>query len=269
LYRFDTDRLPNLSLSSDTQTLMLTQALLFASLLSTPPPPLPLPSLCGIELSPKALQLLQDVEHKLAHPVQCQTSPDLSIKKGASAHSEVAPDGVGVITLDIFRGKTESNIVHELFHLQLRTQGFSQKPRFDALPNTDDNQLTMTVMRMGDLIEHRIFYPKMRRMGFDPTADYRKEVESALSSGTYGVQLPETMSVNYAMVRLLINDPKLTQRVETFYVHQGLIQALTRGKKLVSYLLTSNPDTAPKKRKAVSDGLQIVFARNLNVKWDD
>jgi hypothetical protein len=221
-------------------------------------------AVCGIELSRPALALFHDVEHRLGKTIRCETHMEFGIL-GAS---DVAPDGTPEIILDTYEGRTEENLVHELFHLQLRAKGFPQHFKLRS-PRTANNELVQQVAeQLASLVEHRLFYPQMRRMGFDPTLQYRKALENWLSQDKlYSTAVPEKRTVSYAEVSLLIQDPVLTRRVEEWYVRQGWTDQLSRGKRLTHYLVTFNPDTPEKKRAAVAACLEIVFGRQFDLTW--
>lgn len=236
-----------------TAVLALTQSQLSSS--TTP---------CGISLSPASLNLLHDVEKRFGRAVHCETHMEFT-DLGAS---HVAADGTPEIVVDMYEGKTEENIVHELFHLQLHAKGFPQHFQVSLLPNTAAGPFQQVAEQLGSLVEHRLFYPQMRRMGLDPTRQYRKELEISLAqTRLFGVQLAEKRIVDYAEISLLIGDPTLTRTVEKWYLTEGWTAQLARGKKLAWYLANFNPDTPAKKRTAVDVGLEIVFGRKLDANW--
>jgi hypothetical protein len=142
---------------------------------------------------------------------------------GALGSSHVTSDGTPEVILDMYEGKTEENLVHELFHLQLRAKGFPQHFRVKSPPNADKKEVFQELAeQLGSLVEHRLFYPQMRRMGFDPTREYRKDLEISMSRDKlFGVPLPEKRIVDYAEISLLVGDPDLTKRVEKWYLTRG------------------------------------------------
>lgn len=219
---------------------------------------------CGIELSRPSLNLLHDVEKRLGKSVHCETHMELD----ALGSSHVTSDGTPEVVLDTYEGKTEENLVHELFHLLLRAKGFPQHFQVKSPPHANKELFQQLAEQLGSLIEHRLFYPQMRRMGLDPTREYRKELEISMSQDMlFSVQPLEKRIVDYAEISLLVGDPDLTRRVEKWYSNRGWTAQLSRGNKLAHYLATFNPDTPGKKRTAVDTGLEIVFGRKLEVIW--
>ena len=242
--------------------MMLLLSILF--LLPSGPKKTPPPTPCGIELSSSSLTLFHDVESRLGKTVRCETH----LEFGILGASDVAADGTPTIVLDTYEGRTEENLVHELFHLQLHAEGFPQHFRVSSPRGPNSEQFQQVAEQLGSLIEHRIFYPQMRRMGFDPTGQYRTALENSLSQEKlYGTPRPAARTVSYAEISLLIHDPVLTRRVEKWYLRHGWTDQLSRGKQLARDLATFNPDTPEKKRTAVGTCLEIVFARRVEVTW--
>ena len=221
-------------------------------------------TLCGIELSPPSLALFRDVQNRLGKSIRCETH----LEFGILGASDVAADGTPEIVLDKYEGKTEENLVHELFHLQLRAKGFPQRFQVSASRRTNKQLVQQVAEQLGSLIEHRLFYPQMRGMGFDPTLQYREGLEALLSEDKlYGPPASGKRIVTYAEVSLLIQDPAITRRVEAWYTRHGWTDELSRGKRLVHYVATFNPDTPEKKRTAVGAGLAIVFGHRFDLTW--
>lgn len=238
--------------------------LVLASLLSAGATAPPASTLCGIELSRPSLELLHDVERRLGKTIRCETH----LEYGTLGASDVAADGTPEIVLDRYEGRTEENVVHELFHLQLRAKGFPQRFKVKAVRTSNPEFVQSVAEQLASLIEHRLYYPQMRQMGFDPTLQYRQALETWMSQDKlYGASVAAKRTVNYAEVSLLIQDPALTRRVEAWYGRRGWNGQLSRGKKLARYLATFNPDTPEKKGKAVPACLEIVFGRKIAVTW--
>jgi hypothetical protein len=245
-------------------TLLLSIALLLAPQTSAQTRGASPATLCGIELSPPTLALFHDVESRFRKTIRCATH----LEFGILGASDVAADGTPEIVLDTYEGKTEVNLVHELFHLQLHAKGFPQRYEVSALRTTNKELVQQVAEQLGSLVEHRLFYPQMRGMGFDPTLQYRQGLEALLSKDKfYGPPASAKQAVTYAEVSLLIQDPAVTRRVEKWYVRHGWNDQLSRGKRLVHYLATFNPDTPEKKRTAVGVSLAIVFGRNFDLTW--
>jgi hypothetical protein len=70
-------------------------------------------------------------------------------------------------------------------------------------------------------------------------------------------------------VVLLIHDATFTQRVEKWYVEEGLRQQLVRGRELVSYVQSANPATAEGEKNSLLVCLEEVFHRKFQaLEWN-
>ena len=225
------------------------------------------PPLCGIPLRPSANGLLQDVERRFGKPVHCRIVTNLAQAEGGRASEELEADGTPLIKLDSMLGRSETEVVHELFHLQLRARGFPQDFATNIPPGLDVKILKMAVLNISGMLEHRLFYPSMRKIGLEPTKAYREELESHIAQDQpppYASH-PELLAIDYAVVVLVINDPSLRQKVGTWYERHGWQDALNRGKRLVSYVLQENPNTPDKKRVALAGCLETVFGDKFEI----
>lgn len=228
------------------------------------------PSLCGISLRPASAHLLHYVEHRFAKPVRCELATNLAQSEGARANERLDVDGTPVVRLDSGSGRTETEVVHELFHLQLRALGFPQDFAITVPPSIDGNILQLAARDISAMLEHRLFYPKMRQMGLDPTKAYRDEVENHIAHErppSYSSRYPQLLVIDYATVLLVINDPPLTRRMRMWYAQHGWQDALRRGRNLANYILRLNPDTPPKMRTALSESLKTVFNDTIEIQW--
>ena len=227
--------------------------------------------LCGITLRPAAAKLLNDVQKGLAMPVHCSLRKHLESAEGASATSGIS-DGQPWIELDESAGRTEADVVHELLHLKLKARGFPRDFVVHAPAGVDPELVRLAAGQIFSLLEHRLMFPEMRRMGFDPVRRYRKEVEAYMRGTPLPssvVLFPELQTIGYAHVVLLIGDATLTRRVEKWYVEEGWRQQLVRGRELVSYIQNANPATAEGEKNSLLVCLEEVFDRKFQaIEWN-
>lgn len=221
---------------------------------------------CGLKLSTAASQLLHDVEREYGKQVQCETRSNLQDAEGGIALESVASDGTPLITLDIFAGKTETSFVHELFHLQLRRSGFQQDFRLRLPPNVHRPGAESVGRDTSSLIEHRLFFGRMRKMGLNPTEHFRKDVEDDVvydRPPAYAGKITGKLATGYAYITLLIRDQALTRKVGAWYAKHGWSDELTRGKLISQYLTTYDPDTPEKKRIAFEHCMDIALGTKI------
>jgi hypothetical protein len=214
------------------------------------------------------MKLLRDVESHFRQPVVCKIVGRLATEEGGRANETVTADGTPLISLDAELGTTETEIAHELFHLQLKEKGFQQGFSIEVPPDVSRASLGVAVTSLSSLIEHRLFYPQMRKMGFDPSENYRKEVEEHIerdqpppSVGNH----PELLAVDYAIVALTSNDQALTKRVRAWYRKHGWLAQLKKGEELVRYLAALDPNTPEKKKVALAACLRIVYDQEITI----
>src|SRR3989338_8254912 len=118
-------------------------------------------TLFGIELSFSASELHASVVRHFGKPILEEQTHNWPAE--ARGRSRVNPDGTPLITINTATGRTQSTIVHELFHLWLRTEGFPE------LEVQGGNAITKQFL--GALfcsIKHSIFFPTMRLQDLDP-----------------------------------------------------------------------------------------------------
>ena len=121
----------------------------------------------GIKLRPEAVKLREDVERFFGTPILEERRSDPKSRYYAGAG--FAPSGAPQITL--FREVTdEASVVHELLHLKLIAEGFpflkfTLPIEFINVPTTRFLQIVQS--HIDDTLQHRLFFPEMRRMGYD------------------------------------------------------------------------------------------------------
>jgi hypothetical protein len=225
----------------------------------------PRSSLCGVALHHQTARLLSVVERALSSSVQCSLTGNLRGSEGALAASGVATDGTPWIELDAVDGVSETRVVHELFHLQLKSRGFPRGFRVETAKNVDTELVRLAATDIISLLEHRLFFPKMRQMGFDPVREYRAEVEKYIRGAPTPKSVeeyPELQSIGYAHVALLLNDPVLTRQMEKWYIQNNWTDQLSRGRELSSYIRKSNPHTPGEEKASLPVCLQLVLGQN-------
>ena len=208
----------------------------------------------GIELSPPAKALLQEVEQSFGKPVLEHI--ERNWEPSHYGESSVAEDGSPTVTINAHTGKTEATIVHELFHLKLRASGFPVLAfEFPPGRNTRENRhyVRWIGFHLRDPIQHSIFYSEMRSLGVDPDAELKSEFERALQNddflGLHPATKDHALSLYYLKAVLQLKDPEMHKRIERWYKRKGWRRSLSVGKKLVEVVIGENP-TNPKQEIA-------------------
>ncbi len=191
-------------------------------------------------LRPSALKLLAEVEAAFGKSVCIEQVAHYRPNEHGKAR--IAKDGTPVIELNPMTDDIERTIVHELFHLKFRADGFADVNYYfpDLEINKDvllsiDNTFLQTV-------EHWMFFPAIRKMGIDP-ADHHK---AALRAGEYKTidrTDVRTLAYRYYDAKLLVNDANLVGQLTAWYKANGLTDATEKGEELARLVTSSNPRT--------------------------
>jgi hypothetical protein len=135
-------------------------------------------TLCGVSLSASATKLLSKVE-KL-YGVKVIEIHDLPLPSTFHAGSWVTDDGVPEIQVKIGITPTEATIVHELMHLLDHAEGV---PLPYLIPGPDlDINVSRFIRQLNDHVEHAYFFPKMQKMGIDPTVTGKADIHSEIQA---------------------------------------------------------------------------------------
>lgn len=129
----------------------------------------------NIKLSKAANGLLNEVEKLYGKKVREEEVQNWEpVRYGESA---IDVDGTPVVRINAGTGRSEENIVHELFHLKLYTRGFplvGYNPPAESRTRENFNYLQLVSNYLFDPIQHAIFYPELAKLGFKPNAQTEK-----------------------------------------------------------------------------------------------
>lgn len=201
----------------------------------------------GITLQPEAALLLREIETLYKKEVkEIITDKDTSI--GAEATIEM--DGTPVVKVNKNGGITEVNIVHELWHLfrDAQTDPIVKwgGDKWALVPSITEALMTDLYQLVYDPIIHTTFYPKMRKMGYQPDINEVIHISNIISFPPPEINLLGG-ATTYFKAFLEIEDEELKKRLEAWYIRYNLEPHLNKGKELVKVFRTINPDT-PEKR---------------------
>lgn len=227
--------------------------------------------LFGIGLGPSAQALLNDVESLYGKKVIELDNTNGEVSDLGDAGSNVLPDGTPVISLNNKLDKNEGTMVHELFHLKLFAQGFSTPPGIRIGDNGKTFDTSLFVQLVMALVysplQHSIFFPEMRRMGFDPDKEQRNTVLKAIQEKKF--EFPEKMSLTdkdrliamyYFQFSMHFTDKKLLSMMTKLFKTAGWIKSLQMGEAMVRIARTNYPYTP--------QSLIDTFISCLNILYD-
>lgn len=228
----------------------------------TPSETQPARTLFGVSLRPFVLELLTAVEKNFGRQISEEEKTDWPKDKFGEAY--VTPDGRPVIQINAFTGRTEENIVHELFHLKLSAEGWGQEVKFRGSMTLPEEDLGF-LKRAGGLLfaplTHLIFYPEMRRMGLDPSAEINADLRQKFQGKGYG-NLESTTDKYRALYYLIAatesDDPELLHELSQLYERKWS-DSLKTGRRLIELINRSEPRKQDEVAKVFAQCMTVLF----------
>jgi len=192
----------------------------------------------GVTLRPAGSALAKRIEAACGKPLDvCFEGIE---QRGTS---RILPDGTPLILINpSYKAMIEELLVHELEHLQLATEGF---PRYDWFfdisvpPNRQDEQRQLVnwiAIHVLDPMEHRIFYPRLKRMGYHPESWRIEEMRAVIARRSFGQNLtaPEETAARYSQVAMELGEHATVRRMAVWYEQEGWSDALALGREAYS-----------------------------------
>lgn len=217
-----------------------------------------------IELHPPGRALLADVETRYGTRVREIVEDDLAFD-AYYAQASISSEGAPTIQIRRETIPTEDLVVHELWHLQLGARGFAViRMEFPATWNDDKkSHVRFLAAMIYDTIEHYIFYPKMREMGFTPDGTLREYMKSVIQEGDYedsdGVPKRDIRTLGFFKAALLLNDPEmLTLRISKWYEDKGWQESLQISRSMISIINELKPTTPEQAVEALVRCLNVM-----------
>lgn len=121
----------------------------------------------AIKLPGKIDPLIASIEESLGRPVVFAMIDDHSY---AEAFANVQSDGTPLIGLTS-AGCREITIVHELLHLECEALGFPRTRTLGKTAKLPQNTVSHMISEWFSTVEHRVIYPKMEKLGYNPSGD--------------------------------------------------------------------------------------------------
>lgn len=204
-------------------------------------------TLFSIDLRPEAANLLNEVEKLYGTPVR-EVIEGLG---GNLGDTTVLSDGAPEIRIDPNSGRSEQTIVHELFHLKLRKEGFPELV-FEFPPGTviGENERRWanwnnTIVR--EPLQHRIFYPLMRQMGLVPDEGLRAGFNDLVRKGEYTGVVPENAFAvhtgQYLRALLETEDEEFLDRFTSWFEEKGWQDSIRAARELKEMIDQRDPRT--------------------------
>jgi hypothetical protein len=203
-------------------------------------------TLFGIRLRPKVSVLLTEVEKFYGKQVSEERfkGDDPSY----TAESWVTKDGTPLIRISENTQPAEEIIAHELLHFKLQTEGFPGPVHWIVQNDLagEDTQAFLAKLNHAILQEilHKIFYPEMREMSFEPE-DHDRVLIQKIMRGQAPPPAPiaDNLATFYFKFTLNLRDEELLTTINRWYEHSGWVDALKKGQQLRMIVVASNPST--------------------------
>ena len=200
----------------------------------------------GVTLSSESTKLLLEVEDLYKQSVREEIADSWELSR--QGESKLSMEGIPIIQVNSISGRKESTIVHELFHLKLKTKGFPIIAwKFPPGQKTPSNIEFVSWLRkfVMDPLQHYIFYPEMRELGIMPDSFEKAEFEQAILDNNFkGINEASknlTITLYYLKALLEFTDHDLLVRIGSWYEKNGWHSQLKLGKEFYEKVIESKP----------------------------
>lgn len=193
-----------------------------------------------VKLRPSAKALLKAVEKAFKKEICVVEEKNWPI--GQQGETCITEDGTPVIRINHLTDDRERTIVHELFHLKFRANGYVDLQYYFPDLQINDEILLSLDKTFLQTVEHYMFFPDIRKMGIDPTAHYK----TAIKAGDYknkDITNKRDMVYYYYNAKLLVNDNLIIRRLTSWYKSNGLSDELVMAEQLIALVKEVNPKT--------------------------
>lgn len=227
----------------------------------------------GIKLRPQVVDLLIEVEGLFGNKqVQARfervrESREVVDRVGTT---EITKDGTPIIKVDDSIDpkdelRIERIVAHELLHLRFRGKRF---PLFtfngpSRLVNKFNFYLATARHAIRNGIEHWMFAPDMRRMGFDPSAELKRGFDILKQQAKPGYGDDILLALNYFRALLEYDDPKLLSELRSFYLEHQWGKMIESGEKLAALVLAAKPQTPDDVKATFLQCLNVILGKSL------
>ena len=215
-----------------------------------------------VKLSAPAVALLLEVERAYGKPVVGEKT---GLPGNSWASSLVDADGTPRVRIAPGGEGDEGIIVHELFHLKVRSEG---APVFYWLSDGGEpalDALLAVQAQLYDAIQHRAFAPEMRTLGFEPNGRLRTSLRNMIVARSFeGSPNDFGKAIILAKTFLEFGIGSELTSLRRWYAEEGWTGALELGDKAIDVLAPIH--AAP--RAHVTQFLMALRALGVDVTLD-
>lgn len=222
----------------------------------------------GINLNKKCREFIAELESDFGIPISIEiVDRELAAEYGFAK----IIDGLPKVELNKKSGLTPENLIHEVFHLRLRLDGYPTIGfTFNGLVQpTEDNKFWMQWLgtRLWDKILHKIFYPRMKQMGLHPYRSFTKELSKTIESGEIknlsSAARDKDLALYYLQTFVETDKHKLPAEVEKFYRKRYGGDGIGLGRQLVGIVASKDLSTPNETIRAFRDCFNAIMPINL------
>ena len=178
----------------------------------------------GVKLTPAGGRLLRRVEEACGKSLVARRA---SLATNM-AEAGIRADGTPIIEVHPGVAVTEELLVHELSHMELQIERFPAV-FFWGPPDVTSDTTLLGWLRSNvlDVIQHRVFYPRLRRMGYTPDVARIEEIRLIIERGTFvGVVSTADLASRYFRIVMEVANTKVISSVTEWYRDRGWSGAL-------------------------------------------
>jgi hypothetical protein len=227
----------------------------------------PHPPHFGLTLSPKSLELWNEISRRYGKPIDEETM-DFS---WTNEYGRASVDPYGTPMISLSEPGREEYLVHELMHLKLLLEGYPERLVWSGNCPSDEDLLGTLSMNLKDIIEHWIFTPQMLAMGLAPDPEITNDIMNAIQQDRYrgGDDLPvEALASFYFRSLTLPNQSELTDQLAAWYRRKGWTEALDLGNQMFAFLNSVRPTTAGETVAVFLQCANILFRDRISFNED-
>lgn len=213
-------------------------------------------------LKSEGQELVSEIELRCGQPIRYF----ISSLSDRIAQARINESGVPEVTIDTSKKIDEEIIVHELYHIKMWLDGYPRivfgQHILKPLSQQDQNLLDILLGEVFDPIEHYIFYPKLREIGYDPDRFMRDSIKSMIvKKEILGLRNKSyaDLAFDYFQCSLEVFDKNLISALDKLYREKQADQALKLGKKMAEIVYNSNFQSSEEEAKAFLKCLELIF----------
>ena len=222
-----------------------------------------------VALEPAVAKLKEDTEKGLKQPVSCMLVPYLyDMPNHDFGQATTSKDGKPYILFDP-RYLSQDEIAHELFHWKLRTEGvFTFGFNVAAPKDVSETAVSEANRYLQNILFHRLFFARMRAMGFHPVAKQRNSATDNMLNPNFHFQTNDPVVFVHAVVGYLefaafSKDTSFVKKYGKWLEKEGESNAPVIGERIRKSISKANPRTEKQMQEELARDFTILFGKKF------